>query len=295
MAQKPQKTESELPLTVHADAPLSVEGMSYRDYAARPGLRAGYLAAIDRGAPGKAEWERQHPADTAAMRLGSALHCLILEPERFADEWSVGGPINERTGKPYGCETKAYLEWEAAQPKPVLPKELHAMLLGMADSIAAHPAARTIRDGPRKTELSLFWDWDGQPCKARLDCLQPGVIWDIKSCRDASYRGFERSIAEYRYHMQAAFYVLGAGLCCYNNPVKYYWLAVENSPPYALAVYQASIELLGVGHDHCEQAMARYAECKKVGNFPMSYADEIIQMAAPRWMLPDDEAIDVEE
>ena len=164
------------------------------------------------------------------------------------------------------------------------------MILGMADSIAAHPVARTIRDEPRKTELSIFWELDGTPCQARLDCLQDGTIWDIKSCRDASKICFQRSIIEYRYHMQAAWYIDGAYRCGLATPeTRYMWIAVKNEPPYQLAVYQCSLDLLSLGHDLCEKVVAMWRECERTGVWPAAYSQEIIQMAAPAWLLPKTE------
>jgi exodeoxyribonuclease VIII len=277
--------------------PEIVEGMSYRDYDARPGLRAGYLAALDAGTPGKAEWERAHQTDTPAMKLGRAIHCMILEPEKFAAEYTISaGPVNPRTGNPYGSETKAYLEWEAQQTKPIISRDEHARMLGMAEAIAAHPAARQIRNTPRQCELSVFWEQDGIPCKARCDCVQAesNILWDLKSTSGAGYRDFERSVANYRYHLQAAWFINGlsrAGVI--DGPaVKFLWLAVESSAPYALAVYQCAGDLLNDGHLACEAAFETYKRCLTEKVFKTAYADEIILMQTPRWMLPDDNALE---
>ena len=270
----------------------AIEKLSYAEYNARPGLRASYLATLDKTTPGSAEWERTHPADSASMRWGTALHCMILEPERFAAEYTIGGPINKKTGKPYGSDTVAFMDWALAQTKPILTREEHRLIVGMAESIAAHPIARTIRDGPRQTEVSIFWDIAGMPCKARIDCVQPKQIWDIKTCRDASYRGFQRSIADYCYHLAAAWYLTGWAELDKGSAPKYLWLAVENSPPYALAVYHASADLLQVGRERCAAAVARYLECKDNKHFPVSYADEPVLMAAPKWMLPDENSLE---
>jgi len=59
--------------------------------------------------------------DSAAFALGRAAHTLILEGrERFEAEYAVGGPINPRTGKPFGPTTKAFTEWSATIGKDVL-------------------------------------------------------------------------------------------------------------------------------------------------------------------------------
>jgi len=59
--------------------------------------------------------------DRPAYLVGRAAHALILEGrERYADRYAVGGPVNPKTGEPFGTRTKAWAEWAAAQGKPVL-------------------------------------------------------------------------------------------------------------------------------------------------------------------------------
>ena len=56
--------------------------------------------------------------DRPAYVIGRAAHCLILEGgEEFHSQYTVGEPINEKTGKPYGKSTLAYQDWLAAQDK----------------------------------------------------------------------------------------------------------------------------------------------------------------------------------
>jgi hypothetical protein len=269
-----------------------VAGMSYADYAARPGLRASYLAAINRASPGVAEYQRTHETDTPAMRWGTALHTMILEPERFANEYTIGGPVNPKTQQPYGSETVAFAKWAAEQQKPILTREEHRLIVGMADAIAAHPLARTIRDAPRKTELSLFWTLDdGTPCKARIDCLQDGVLWDIKTCRCAKRHAFHGAIASYGYHLKAAWYLDGACRCGLLKPDAIVrWLAVENAAPYALAVYRCGPMFLDLGHIAMERALATIGECRKANVWPAAYSQDEIVMEPEKWMeaeMPD--------
>lgn len=48
-------------------------------------------------------------------------HCLILEGQAAFDEQYLvaGGPVNPKTGEPYGKATKAYAEWIAAQTREI--------------------------------------------------------------------------------------------------------------------------------------------------------------------------------
>ena len=57
--------------------------------------------------------------DRPAYQIGRAAHTLILEGrQKFLAEYAIGGPINEKTGQPFGTTTKAFAEWAAAQGKP---------------------------------------------------------------------------------------------------------------------------------------------------------------------------------
>ena len=60
--------------------------------------------------------EKMESEETDAMRLGSAVHMLALEPEKFGAEYLVlDGPINSRTERPYGRESDKFKAWLEAE------------------------------------------------------------------------------------------------------------------------------------------------------------------------------------
>ena len=61
-------------------------------------------------------------AESPALALGRAAHCLILEGRpAFDREYVVSeGPLNPKTGEPYGKSTKAYAEWRGSQGREVV-------------------------------------------------------------------------------------------------------------------------------------------------------------------------------
>src|SRR5690554_1058793 len=62
--------------------------------------------------------------DTPALLIGRATHVRILEGrDVYEAEFAFGGPMNPKTGKPFGSNTKAFAEWAEAQGKPVLSHE----------------------------------------------------------------------------------------------------------------------------------------------------------------------------
>ena len=69
-------------------------------------------------------------------------------------------------------------------------------------------------------------------CKGKLDIVnsKKRFIADLKSTGDASLSGFKKSIRNFKYHKQAAFYLDALG---YDD---YYIIAVEKTAPYGFGV-----------------------------------------------------------
>ena len=54
--------------------------------------------------------------DSPALLIGRATHVRILEGrDVYEAAFAFGGPVNPKTGKPFGSNTKAFAEWAAAQ------------------------------------------------------------------------------------------------------------------------------------------------------------------------------------
>lgn len=86
-----------------------------------------------------------------------------------------------------------------------------------AAMIERHPdpyLKRAFRDGA--PEVSIFWtdEATGVPCKARLDYLKPRLIVDLKTFSNpygmSIDKAIARAMANYRYHVQAAWYLEAA-------------------------------------------------------------------------------------
>src|SRR5262245_22205150 len=56
-----------------------------------------------------------------AYLVGHAAHTVILEGlDAFHRRYAVGGPVNPKTGLPFGQASKAFADWAAEQGKQVL-------------------------------------------------------------------------------------------------------------------------------------------------------------------------------
>lgn len=82
-----------------------------------------------------------------AYLVGRAAHTLILEGlDRFEEDFAVGGPVNPKTGRPFGAGTKAWAEWAGASRKPVLTDAQFEVVARMNESVRTHPVAMGLLD-----------------------------------------------------------------------------------------------------------------------------------------------------
>jgi exodeoxyribonuclease VIII len=146
--------------------------------------------------------------------------------------------------------------------------------------VYSHKAAKALLEADGEIERSVFWTHQetGEACKARLDKLSPrkAFIADVKSTRDASPTAFAKSIVNYRYDVQADHY---------SEPmhgVRFVFIAVEKTPPYAVAVYAVNPEILALGRSRRAPNMRTYAECRATGRWP-AYPETIQHITLPRW------------
>ena len=136
-----------------------------------------------------------------------------------------------------------------------------------------------------KPEQSIFFNDPAHQflCKVRPDWYtDEGEVVDIKTCLDAGYDGFSRTIANYKYHWQALFYLNGLTAVTERQHKKFIFIAIEKEPPYAVAVYEATKDMLQTAEKQIAPILDMYAECLKNNVWP-GYKDELLQIQLPRW------------
>ena len=210
--------------------------------------------------------------DSPAYQLGRATHVRILEgKEVYRDTYAIGGPINPRTQKPFGSNTKAYAEWAAQQGKPVLSDDQADLLEEIAGGVAMNSEA---------VDLLLYGKAEGVvrvnycdvPCQIRIDWLHPhrGIV-DFKTCDDLTW--FESDARRFGYHRQMAFYraVLAQALNGLEVPV--YLVAVEKKEPYRCGAWQLSEDTLSIAQRENEAAIHRLKFCYQQDRWPTGYEE----------------------
>jgi len=228
--------------------------------------------------------DRVAPEPTAAMRLGTALHTHVLELSRWDEEIAVAPPMDRRTKA--GKESWAAFE-AAATGRTVITADDAEEVMAMGRAVMRHPAAAMLLGLPGKAETTHMWTdaSTGLECKCRPDWLTDdgSIVVDLKTTKAASIQGFKRSIADYRYHVQAGWYLHGIEHATGKRPDQFIFICVESTAPYACAVYAADAEMIERGHDQAMRDLAKLAVCKAADHWP-SYSDQIETISLPGWM-----------
>jgi len=238
---------------------------------------------LDLIARSPAHWKYAIPEETPAMRIGSAVHCVVLEPESFAARYVSAPDIDRRTKA--GKEAFAEFETEHAG-KIVLSVEDSVLCQRIAESVRAHPRAAALLSAGQP-EVSAFWN-DPEfnvRCRARYDWLTPdGLALDLKTTQDASASAFAKSCAAFRYHVQSAWYQDGYLQATGELPLGFVFIAVEKAPPCAVALYELDGDAVDYGRALARRDLARYVTARELDVWP-AYPETVQPLSLPRWAL----------
>lgn len=282
------------------------ESIPEQDYHTGPGISKSGLDLVNKSARHYHVGHYNPKPPTPAMAFGSALHCLVLEPERFKRDY-IAEPIDapkrptaaQRNAKKASASAmESIMYWDKfdaeAEGKTVISTKSDDYnpfwspsdwdrLQSMAATIYEHPLARQLIESPGRAELSYYWnDPDtGLLCRSRGDYVtDDDMIIDLKSAIDASLAGFTRAVANFRYHVANAFYSDGyETLKC--RPQAFVFLAVEKSPPYNVALYVLDGDAVHAGRIAYQQDLRTFKACQERSIWP-GYCSDVGDPFAPR-------------
>lgn len=161
----------------------------------------------------------------------------------------------------------------------------------MADALRRHPVASALLDpGRGKPEQSLFWtdDETGIWCRARLDWLPHRdsgrrlIITDYKTAAAADPASIRKAVANFGYHMQAAWYIDGIHALGIDPEPAFVFIFQEKVPPYLVTVVQLDDDAVAVGYARNMLAREIWRDCTQAGEWP-GYSRDIELISLPSW------------
>lgn len=264
---------------IECPAPGRYSKVAEREYHGWAAVNKSLLSEVAKS-PMHARWWLDNAGDdpTDAMRLGTLTHLAILEPDRF-DALPVEVRLDWRKK-----EGHAQRDAIAAGHECVFDKEM-AVIEVLRRNIRESYAARKVSSTPGERELSLVWEANGLPCKARADKICSGrAMVDLKTCRDASEVGFGYAIRDYGYANQAAHYLSGWEALT-GERLRYFIIAAQTEPPYPVAVYLLDEDHIELGRRENEAAMDRLKQCLDTGVWPGPGDGGVVVSAPSKWAM----------
>lgn len=194
-----------------------------------------------------------------AMVIGTAIHTALLEPERFEKEYLLLESVTDRRSAVYKDAIKHTPE------ENVLVSTEAKNVKSMVETAQANADFQEYARQGYDVELSFFGicSETGVPVRCRFDMItHDGRALDLKKTRDARYDDFSRSIMNYRYHVQHAFYS-HVYECVTGQQLKSFaFFAVEENSPHTNAIYQLCDESVSIGKQLMLENLNAYASCE---------------------------------
>ncbi|OOF51423.1 exodeoxyribonuclease VIII [Rodentibacter genomosp. 1] len=253
-----------------------LENMSNAEYHAHSAISKSGLDLIDKS---PAHYFYREKKSTPAMIFGSAFHDLVLLPDKFTQLYCVmPEELNLRTK-----EGKVFKEKVESENLTVLSYTDYQHIEKMKESLLNHPMAdKLLAQG--KPEISIFWrDSIGVECRCRPDFLNnSGIIVDLKTTTDASPTGFAKSIANFRYHVQDAYYSNGYFHAFGEPPKGFVFIAIEKEPPYAIGVYTLDDIAKIEGENRFKANLETYKNALETNQWH-AFSPQIETLSLPHW------------
>lgn len=224
--------------------------------------------------------QRVRSVDTPAMVFGRLCHALILTPELVEKEFVVLPEINRRT-KVGKQEYGQFLDQNAW--KSIITHDQYQEAVKMRDCMYASPAIRALL-GNGCSEEPITWQREegGVLCKAQLDYCRSGLVLDYKTTTDATEGAFSKSLANFGYHRQAAWYLEAAEKKYGERPKGVVFLVQEKECPEYINYFAIDSEAIEIGARECDEGYRGISERLASGAWS-PYPQEIQPISLPHW------------
>ena len=268
------------------------QGISNEEYHSGPGISKSGLWTIHTKTPAHFKFppvKEETAQQRAAKDFGTAAHLAILEPEDF-EKKVVRGPADRRGNKWSDLEEACKLDGRL-----LLVAKAFDDVLAIRDAVHADAWINAILTGGKGVNEATGYAIDpitGELVRVRPDRWREdlGIIIDVKSTKSAHPDKFPKSVIEYGYHAQEAFY--GDVWANLGKTVNgFVFIAWEKESPYAKAVYELPPAIVEEGRAIMRKSLDTYHACKSANRWD-AYSDGVQELKFKRWHYQETEAPD---
>lgn len=266
--------------------------------------------------------EREPREHKHCFAVGDGTHKLVLEPGTFEKTYAVGfdkaaypdaldlvadlkrectsmglqvsgtkGELADRLVDHGFPANRIMLNLMRAHEKTMsgripIPASDYKNMLGMLKAVSNHHTAGGLIEGARVEQSFFVTDEYGILRKCRPDIITANglIMPDLKTTDDVSEAGFGRTIAQRRYHVQAAFYLdIMQMLYGADAPRYFCFIAAQKTRPYDVAVHWLDDDQIAIGRALYMRDLARLIECRNTNYWPGADGGKVIKALLPGW------------
>jgi hypothetical protein len=274
-----------------------VIGMSNADYHAQNDhLGRSYLHSVAKYGGEAQRWMDQGYSlfgGNSATRLGSKFDSLvegICRGKSVSDMLAI--PPAEVLASNGSRRGKAYDEWKAkAEARGTIDcnAEEGWQLEMMLKHLLENQAAKQLVESTTETQVSVFFELNGQRCKVRPDGCTPTLWWDLKTT-SATWDKLHRSVADFGYAEQEWLYVQGAiavGMPHFRMPFVF----VQTMAPYACKVFTLPVDVVEEAGLRMTRVMEEVRLRRETGVYEPADAGEITDLFIPPYARRQEEEV----
>lgn len=217
------------------------------------------------------QYKFREKKQTDAMLFGILVHCLILEPGTFKERYCIMDDrdicVNIGGAKPRG--TNKYKEWKELfvyenEGKTIVSIEDYNIANLVANNVKHNRASAKVLGMCPIHELSVTWEYKNFVFKGFIDGKGEKAVFDIKTCKDANTKKFQRDAISMSYYLQAAMYLTAIG-----QKLPYYIIAVDKKG--GVSVHRLHKHLIEHGLEEYERLCDQFNRCIISDGFDQSY------------------------
>lgn len=298
---------------------IEVTQDSFADYAGFPAVNSSSIKLFDcsrDGAPrlaydymagnfnGDSVVNRTEDSDedvSEALKFGKLYHTYILEPDEFEhiaivldkekqDELFDLAVKQGSKAKGFSKSLKLYKEWREfheKEGKTVVDAFTMWQLKSMRAEMDSQVETKPILSDVFRSEVSVYFALPASngmklQCKARVDAWPrtSTILEDLKSVRSAAPEQFAKSVHNFGYDLQAAFYLMAAQAVG-KDVTGYAFTVQEKNDPFLSARYVMPQDWLDFARREIASILTRMKVCINSGKWPGHRSGELIP---PVWV-----------
>lgn len=269
-----------------------VTGMDRDEYRAACGLNP---SSIKQPSPKHVKYAYENQGETTdAMRLGTAVHTLVWEPEKFAAEVvTFKGTRTTRDGAPTGKWAECV---EANEGKLILKPDAYERTVAIATAVCSEPLVQELaREG--LAETAVFTVENNLQCRGLMDWISTDTrtLCDLKVVNSIDDRMFGNAVQRYGWDVSMSLYrrwfqnESGKAI----DFVKF--IAVESKPPFDVVVVPVDQAVLDAAWIKASAMIAQVQFAIQSGWWPGIARGKEVPLYVPAYVMREDEMVGFEE